>query len=152
MTGQPSATESSNDGPVVPQWCTAVIWADIAILSLAGLASLPGLFRMIGSGSPLALLGGVLLCSKVVVGLWAGWGLLNGRALGQRLAYIAVSVAVIGGLFSFLFVQTGSGVSQETWVYAHRSTAERFLFVWGVGWNLMYLVASTKFRYRFVRN
>ena len=133
---------SAHDHSEVPQWCRTVIYLDIAVLLLAGLASVRGLARF--PDSPLAVVAAALLVSKVVVGLLAGTGLLTGHPRALRIAYVAALIAVIGAVFSLAFVDAGAGVSRSSWVYQHRSGTQLLLFVWTVGWNALYVVAARR--------
>jgi hypothetical protein len=136
VTEQP---EDSNARPTpsrIAQSAKTIVWVDVSVLALACLASLPGLFRIL-----FAIVAGVLLWSKVAVGLVANAQLLAGRR-ATALAYVAASVAMVGAIFTLAFVDGGAGASPRSWAYQHRSGLQTFFIAWSVGWNVLYVAAA----------
>lgn len=142
MTASHSAPGSHVATPLLPQWRKIVVWTDVAVLGLAALASVPGLFRMLGTGNGLGTIAGALLVSKIAVGLLADSRLLSQRPRGLQLACVAALIAVIGSLFTWMFVDVGAGAHPSSWAFRNRSGLHVVLVVWGLAWNLLYVVAA----------
>ena len=125
-----------------PSWCRNVIWTDATVLTLKGLAAIPGSLRILSTSTALGFLGALLVWLEVVLGLLAASRLLTRRSGALRLAYLAASTAIVGGLFTLAFVDVGAGISRNSWAYSHRSTLKISFWACGVGWNLLYLIAA----------
>ncbi len=141
-TPQPSPVPITSTSPVA-SWCKTVLGLDIAVLAIAGIAALPGFFTMFRAPSVLMLVAGLLVWSKVIVGLLADTGLLRGnQGRSLSLAYIAAAISVLGGLFNLGFVDPRVGPDPGSLAYKHASGLQVFLVLWTVGWNVLYLAAA----------